>query len=147
MIPKLEYLCKILVIEDEDRLCSAIVAYLKSQGTHPMATATAQEAMHVLDKDEVDLVVLDLKLADDNGLEVLKYIRGSPSLAHLPVLAVSAWDMEPTFYQYLEPGDYLIKPFDMRMLNLMIQQLLQFSKMSSPGDGEETSTMKVSHEA
>ncbi len=146
MIPKFEYLCKILVIEDEDRLCSAIVAYLKSQGTHPMATATAQEAMHALDKDEVDLVVLDLKLADDDGLEVLKHIRRSPRLAHLPVLAVSAWDMEPTFYQYLEPGDYLIKPFDMRMLKLMIQQLLQFPKEVSRDIGDGALVAKVNCE-
>ena len=147
MEPKLEYLCNILVVEDEDWLRSAIVAYLKSQGIHPMAAATMQEAMHALDKDGIDLVVLNLKLIGNDGLKILKHIRESPDLAQLPVLVVSAWDMEPTFYNYLEPGDYLIKPFDMRMLNLMIQQLLQFSKVSSPDDGKETSTVKVSHEA
>lgn len=128
---------KILVIEDEERLCSAIVAYLKSQGAHPTATATVREAVRTLNEERIDLVVLDLKLADGEGLEVLKHIRESPDLAHLPVLVVSAWDMEPTFYNYLEPGDYLMKPFDMRMLSLMIQQLLQFAKAPSPDLSEK----------
>ncbi len=142
---KLEHLCKILVVEDEDRLCSAIVAYLKSQGAHPIATTTAQEAMRALDKDGIDLVVLNLKLISNDGLEILKHIRESPDLAQLPVLVVSAWDMEPTFYNYLEPGDYLIKPFDMRMLKLMIQQFLQFPKDGSPDIGKGELAAKVNY--
>jgi len=116
---------KILVVEDEERLCSAIVAYLKSQGAHPIAAATTQEAVSVLESDEVDLLVLDLNLGSGTGLEVLRHVRRSSELAELPVLAMSAWDMEPASYDYLEPGDYLTKPFDMRLLDLVLRRLLE----------------------
>jgi DNA-binding response OmpR family regulator len=115
---------KILVVEDEERLCSAIVAYLKSQGVDPIATATIQEAISVLGGDEIDMMVLDLNLGG-GGLDVLRHVRGSPELAELPVLAMSAWDMEPACYDYLEPGDYVTKPFDMRLLELMIRRFLE----------------------
>lgn len=123
---------KILVVEDEERLCSAIVAYLKSQGAHPIAAATTREAVRVLESDEVDLLVLDLNLGSGTGLEVLRHVRRSPELAELPVLAMSAWDMEPVSYDYLEPGDYLTKPFDMRLLDLVMQQFLELPQAHSP---------------
>jgi DNA-binding response OmpR family regulator len=128
---------KILVVEDEEQLCSAIVAHLKSQGAQPTATATSQEAVHTLDQDKVDLVVVNLKLVSGKAIEVLRHIRESPDLVHLPVLAVSAWDMEPASYDYLEPGDYLIKPFDMRMLSLMIEQLLEPPQTTALVIGQE----------
>ena len=127
----------ILVVEDEGRLRWIIVAYLRNQGARPTAASTFQEAVCVLNEEEVDLVILDLKLVNDEGLQVLKYIRESPDLSHIPVLAVSAWDMEPTSYDYLEPGDYLVKPFDMRMLSLMIEQLLETSKTTAPAISQE----------
>jgi DNA-binding response OmpR family regulator len=116
---------RILIVEDEERLCSAIVAYLRSQGVHPIARATARDAVVVLDNDEIDLIVLDLNLVSGDGLDVLRHIRGSSELADLPVLAMAAWDMEPASYDYLEPGDYLIKPFDMRFLDIVIRQFIE----------------------
>jgi DNA-binding response OmpR family regulator len=127
----------ILVVEDEARLRWVIVAYLKNQGVHPTAATTFQEAICVLDEEKVDLVVLDLKLINGDGLRVLKYIRESPDLSHIPVLAVSAWDMEPASYDYLDPGDYLIKPFDIRALNLMMRQLLDLPQAAHLNVGEE----------
>jgi DNA-binding response OmpR family regulator len=137
---------KILVIEDEEQLCSAIVAYLKSQGVQPTATTTPQEAVHTLEQDKIDLVVVNLKLVSGEAIELLKHIRGSPDLVHLPILAVSAWDMEPTSYDYLEPGDYLVKPFDMRMLSLMIEQLLEPSQTTALVVGREHVGSEMNHE-
>jgi len=126
----------ILVVEDESQLRWIIVAYLGNQGVRPTAASTFQEAIRVLDEEEVDLVVLDLKLVNDAGLRVLKYIRKSPDLSHIPVLAMSAWDMEPASYDYLEPGDYLLKPFDLRTLNMMIQQFLELPQDTHSNFGE-----------
>jgi DNA-binding response OmpR family regulator len=119
---------KVLVVEDEKRLGLAIAAYLASQGVHPIVMTTAQEAVNTLAEGEVDLVVLDLELTDGDGLDMLRHIRGSLDLVDLPVLAVASWDTDPTFCDYLEPGNYLIKPFDVRTLDWMMQQLLGFSQ-------------------
>jgi len=132
---------RILIVEDEERLRSAIVAYLRSQGVHPIARATVQEAVIALNTDEVDLIVLDLNLVSGDGLDVLRHVRGSSELADLPVLAMSAWDMEPASYDYLEPGDYLTKPFDMRLMDMVIRQFIELprsqpvctSKAAAPG--------------
>jgi DNA-binding response OmpR family regulator len=135
--PRLKDMFNILVVEDEGRLRWIIVAYLRNQGVCPTAASTFQEAVCVLDKGEVDLVVLDLKLVNGEGMHVLKYIRESPDLSHMPVLAMSAWDMEPASHDYLEPGDYLLKPFDLRTLNLMVQRLLEFPQATQVGVGKE----------
>lgn len=140
---------KILVVEDEERLCKAIVAYLKAQGTQPIAMSAVQETVTALDENEIDLVILDLQLDNGGGLQLLKYIRDTSHLVRLPVIVMSTWEMEPSSYDYLEPGDYLMKPFDMRVLNLMMVQLLglpreqsscaygaSLSKVVSPGVDE-----------
>ncbi len=116
---------RILVVEDEARLCTAITAHLKSRGVEPITVRSVQEAINALDRLDFDLAVLDLKAENGEGLEVLRYLRESSSRVDLPVIALSAWDVEPASYDYLEPGDYLIKPFDVRMLDWMIRQLLQ----------------------
>jgi DNA-binding response OmpR family regulator len=115
---------RILVVEDEEQLCVAITAYLKSQGGDSVVTATARGAVDILDSSSVDLVVLDLDLSDGQGLALLRHIRESAILADLPVIGMLAWDVEPVSYEYLEPGDYLTKPFDMRRLDWMIRRLL-----------------------
>jgi DNA-binding response OmpR family regulator len=125
---RVKHMRRILIVEDEERLRSAIVAYLKSQGAHPIASATAQEALSVLDTDDIDMIVLDLNLVSGDGLDVLRHIRGSSELADLPVLAMSAWDMEPASYDYLEPGDYLTKPFDMRLMDMVIRQFIELPR-------------------
>ncbi len=127
----------ILVVEDEARLRLIIVAYLKNQGVHPTAASTLQEAVCALNEEKIDLVVLDLKLVNGEGLQMLKYIRESPDLSHIPVLVVSAWDMEPASYDYLDPGDYLIKPFDIRALNMMMRQLLELPQAAHANVSEE----------
>jgi two-component system phosphate regulon response regulator PhoB len=116
---------RILVLEDEARLCTAITVHLKSRGAEPIVATSVEEAINALDRLDFDLAVLDLKSEDGEGLEVLKYLRESSSRVDMPVIVLSAWDVEPASYNYLEPGDYLIKPFDVRMLDWMIRQLLQ----------------------
>lgn len=118
---------KILVVEDEDRLCEAITAYLKSQGATPLASTTVEQAMGALDSSEVDLMVLSLELNDGQCLDLLRHIRESSALADLPVIGMSAWDVGPVPFGFLEPGDYLVKPFDIRVLDWMIRQQLGLS--------------------
>lgn len=127
---------RILVVEDEARLCTAITVHLKSRGVEPITAWSVQEAIHVLNRPDIDLAVLDLKSDDGKGLEVLKYLRESSSRVDLPVIALSAWDVEPASYSYLEPGDYLIKPFDVRMLDWMIHRLLEPVSGENPKPSE-----------
>jgi DNA-binding response OmpR family regulator len=129
-------MAKILVVESEERLCMAITAYLKSQGADTITTSTAQKAVSMLDESQIDLVALDLQLNDGQGLELLRHIRESPALVDLPVIVMSAWNGESASYEYLEPGDYLMKPFDMRMLDWMIRRLLDLPQDQDLGAAE-----------
>ena len=119
---------KILVVEDEVRLCEAITAHLKSQGAIALASTTVEQAMGALDSSEVDLMVLSLELGDGQGLALLRHIRESSGLADLPVIGMSAWDIRPVPLGFLEPGDYLTKPFDMRLLELVIRRFLDLPR-------------------
>jgi len=76
--------------------------------------------------------VLDIKLSDE--LLILRHLREFSDCADLPVIALSTWDIDPCSFDYLDPGDYLIKPFDIRMLDWMIEQLLEggSERASSP---------------
>ena len=132
---------KILVVEFEDQLCLSIAACLQSLGARVLVTPTVQKATRMIDQGDIDLMILDLELSDGGGLGLLRYVRESSVRAKdLPILVVAAWDTETAFYDYVWPGDYLTKPFDMRTLNLMVRQLLgslleEYSMLTQEGEG------------
>jgi DNA-binding NtrC family response regulator len=68
----------ILVVDDEEAICNLLTAYLKAKGYHVAAAGTAKEALRLVDEVPFHLVVLDVVLADADGLEVLSRLK----LAH-----------------------------------------------------------------
>ncbi|WP_040160577.1 response regulator transcription factor [Nigerium massiliense] len=104
---------RILVVEDEPQLAQTMAYPLEGEGHQIVRAGTAADAVRSLDFDAPDLLVLDLGLPDQDGLEVLRHLRrGSPSL---PVLVVSARALVDDRVRALDLGadDYLTKPFSL----------------------------------
>jgi DNA-binding response OmpR family regulator len=67
----------ILVVDDEPQIRELLSVYLRKQGFQVSTTGTSQETMGVLKETSVDLVVLDIGLADEDGLRLLAEIKKS----------------------------------------------------------------------
>jgi len=102
---------KILVVEDEKPLCDAIKFRLERYGITAFISNTAEEAMKILKKENVDLIWLDIKLPIINGIEFLKIIRNNPDWKDKKVIVVSASGSDEMKKKMGEMGilDFIVK--------------------------------------
>lgn len=109
---------KILIVDDEMMILKMLERILVKENYEVIQALSGEEALLLLEKIEVDGVLLDLSMTGMDGLEVLKKIRENRKWMHLPVILVSAKDEEIDTIIGLELGadDYITKPFKPREL-------------------------------
>ena len=102
---------RVLVVEDEDSLAEPLLKGLAREGFDVRRVATGAAALD--DDGETDVVLLDLRLPDMDGLDVCKQLRARSAV---PIIIVSARGAETDRVVGLELGadDYIVKPFGFR---------------------------------
>lgn len=114
----------ILSVEDDENLQVAIVHYLEDEGYNVLTAASAAEAMTQVKENKVHVVLLDLALPDQSGLQILREIN---DLTEARIIIVSGKDDTTDRIVGLEMGadDYITKPFEMRELYARIKAVLR----------------------
>ena len=114
----------LLVVDDDARLRELLRRYLSDSGFRVTAAADASEARSNLVSFAFDLVVLDVMMPGESGLELTRALRTE---GRIPVLLLTAMAEPEDRVNGLEQGadDYLSKPFEPRELVLRIRNLLQ----------------------
>ena len=126
---------KILVIDDDQRLCAMLRSYLEGHGVSVVARHTAGAGLEALGREAPDAVVLDVMLPDFDGFEACRRIRAS---SEVPVLMLTARGDETDRVVGLELGadDYLPKPFSPRELLARLRAITRRSR-SAPQAQEQ----------
>ncbi len=121
---------KILVVEDEVNIQSLISEALATGKRKVFTAGTLAEACLVVDKNKIDVVVLDRMLPDGDGLEFCAKIRRDPVHKAIPILLLSARGEASDKVLGLKLGadDYLAKPCDLNELRARIEALLRRSE-------------------
>jgi two-component system response regulator RegX3 len=121
---------KVLVVEDEDAIADPLAEGLRREGFEVERVATGQEA---LEAPESDVVLLDLRLPDLDGLEVCRRLR---ERSGVPIIVVSARGEEVDRVVGLELGadDYVVKPFGLRELIARIRAVTRRLEARAAGD-------------
>jgi DNA-binding response OmpR family regulator len=116
---------KILVIEDDRKLSSALVSGIEAAGYEVSAAASAEEGFFLVHRWQPDLLLLDLTLPSRNGLEVLQQIRQEG--IDLRVLILTSHNTIDDRVAGLKTGadDYMGKPFSFPELIARIEALLR----------------------
>src|SRR5436305_9729238 len=114
----------LLVVDDDARLRELLRRYLSESGFRVTAAADASEARSNLASFAFDLVVLDVMMPGESGLELTRALRAE---GRIPVLLLTAMAEPEDRVNGLEQGadDYLAKPFEPRELVLRIRNILQ----------------------
>lgn len=122
---------RILVVEDDRGTRTLIEDVLTDAGYEPLAAANGLEALEVLDRKHVDLMVLDTMMPKMDGYQLLAELRGNEM--DLPVLMVTAKQALPDKKKGFSLGadDYLVKPFEEEELLLRVAALLRRAKIMS----------------
>ena len=120
---------RILIIDDEPHLPHQFARYLKKHGYDVETVADGEAGLQVLQKDSIDLVLLDLRLPKMSGLQVLEQLRSFEQ--ELPVVMLTAYgDVESAVAAMkLGASDYLLKGFDLDELLLVVRRSLETSAM------------------
>jgi len=116
---------KILVVDDEQNIRRMLTRVLSPEGFIVKEADNGLEALKRLQEESYSLVLLDLKMPGLNGIETLKKIREND--LNLPVIMMSAYGSIPEAVEAMKLGalDYLIKPFDIEELKIIIKRAIK----------------------
>lgn len=120
---------RILLLEDEPAIASAIAFALQREGYELIHCLLVRDARREIAAARFDLAVLDVGLPDGNGLDLCRDLRADAQTESLPILMLSARTEELDRVLGLELGadDYVAKPFSPRELVARIRALLRRS--------------------
>ena len=116
----------VLVVDDDPDVRALANKALRQDGHVVLEAASGAEALALVESESPDLVVLDLLMPIQGGLEVLKILRGQLATATLPVVILTAMDDEATTRAGFDLGatDYLTKPFTIPQLAARVRACL-----------------------
>ena len=116
----------ILCIEDEEDIRSFACKVLELEGYHCLQAEGSDAAFRLLEIEEIDLIMLDLKLTEGDGWQILKKILENPKTAAIPVMICTASFDEALQERAQNMGtvDYLIKPLSADILREAVFRVL-----------------------
>jgi two-component system sensor histidine kinase/response regulator len=126
---------RLLIVDDSEANRDMLLRRLDAPGRILKVARSGREALTLLESEPFDLVLLDIRMPDMDGYEVLKRMKVHDTLRHLPVIMISALDELDSVIRCIELGadDYLPKPFDPILLRARIGACLEKKRLR---DGE-----------
>lgn len=122
---------KILIVEDDKNISKLVKYNLEKAGFDCYTALTGEEALEVLSKFSIDLIILDIMLPEIDGFELCRMIKQETKLKNIPVVMLTAKGEEVDRVVGLELGadDYIVKPFSPRELVLRVKAILRRGKI------------------
>lgn len=119
--------CRVLVVDDDHALSRTLVWVLSENGYLVSAIPSGDELFQRLEQEHYDLLLLDIALPGESGIELLKQLKADPRYRELPILMISSLSPEEAGVTALGLGaaDFIAKPFGMRNLLARVKARLR----------------------
>ena len=116
---------KILIVDDEKSILDLLNMVFKKQGYAVKNAPSAEKAIQLMEEDEFDLVLTDVRLPKKSGMDILKYVREKEP--HMPVIMITAYGTIKQAVEAFKAGavDYVLKPFDVEELKIIVEKGLK----------------------
>jgi two-component system chemotaxis response regulator CheY len=118
---------RVLVVDDQQVTRTIVKAVLKSLGFNDIFTADGgKEALLILRRHLIDLIICDWNMPDMTGIEVLKSVRKDPRYEDVPFLMLTAEVYKENIAEAMKAGvtDYIAKPFTAETLSEKLEKVL-----------------------
>ncbi len=128
---------KILIVDDEKEIADLVALYLTNEDFTVFKFYTAKEALECIEREDLDLAILDVMLPNMNGFQICQKIRESH---RYPVIMLTAKGEEIDKITGLTLGadDYITKPFlPLELMARVKAQLRRYKKYNQPSEEEE----------
>jgi two-component system response regulator AtoC len=120
---------KALVVDDERKMRRILQILLERMGIESVGAESAEEALARFGEEKVDLVLTDLKMPGQSGIDLLAQVRASDP--DVPVIVLTAHGTVQTAVDAMKRGafDYVLKPFDLDAIELTIRKALDLKQV------------------
>lgn len=120
---------RILIVDDDLSLCHFLTKALAKKEYQVISCHSAEDAMKVVSGKETDLILLDNKLPDRNGIELLKEIKRE--LPKVPIIIMTAFGTTETAIEAMRLGafDYILKPFELDEISELVDKGMEAHKL------------------
>ena len=124
---------KILVVDDDKNIRKLMTVVLESEGFTVISASDGEKALDIMDKETIDMVIVDIMMPNIDGYEFTKSVRETN--AKLPIIMVSAKQLAEDRKKGFVAGidDFMVKPIDTEELVLHVRALLRRAKINSEG--------------
>jgi two-component system, NtrC family, response regulator PilR len=120
---------RVLLVDDERSLLLIMSQALDSQVDEIQQTETAEQALEIMEKDDFDLVITDLKLPGLSGLDLFQEARNRGCQSDFIIITAFASAASAIKALKLGAADYLMKPFDIEELRIVVKRVLSHRSM------------------
>lgn len=124
---------KVLIVDDEPNIVMSLDYLFRKHGYQVFLGRNGEEALHLLEEEVPDLILLDIMMPKVNGYEVCRHVKSQARLASCKVVFMSAKGKEADIEKGMEMGAdlYVPKPFSTRTLMKQVTALLDGAGPSS----------------
>ena len=125
---------RILIVDDEEVLRDVLDAVLRREGFDVVSASSGEEALSLLDGEEIDLVILDIMLPGISGIDTLRSMRISNP--HLPVIVITAFSSIDGAIEAMKYGayHYIPKPFKNEEVIITVNKALEQRRLSNENE-------------
>lgn len=118
---------RLLLVEDEEDIAALIKLQAEISGYKLHVEVDGLNGLRAIEREKPDLVILDVMLPGQSGLDLCRKVKGNPDLKNIPVIMISAKSEELDVVLGLELGadDYVTKPFSAKILFSRIRAVLR----------------------
>lgn len=124
---------KILLVDDDPRICNLLCRYLRQEGFQTISANNGAEMWELFKQESPDLIILDLKLPDEDGLTLARKLRSESDIGII-MLTGKADPVDRIVGLELGADDYITKPFDERELLARVRSLLRRTSSNGQKD-------------
>ena len=138
----------VLVVDDERTIRELMISFLVKEGYEVLAAQNAREAMRHIEREELDLILLDIRLPDASGEDVLDYLRGRERIqgeTRIPVIVISGVITRHLAPRLIKRGadGLIVKPFEFGRVSGEIQRVLETAARRSDTEEKKSKTLKT----
>ena len=122
---------KILIIDDQPAILESLSMFFSENGYIVNTAEFGKEGLKMVESEQPDIVILDIKLPDANGIDVLKEIKSKYD--HIVVIIITAFSVMDTAIEAMKYGafDYVHKPINIKELDICVQKAIATIKLKN----------------
>jgi DNA-binding response OmpR family regulator len=130
----------VLAVDDNATARKTLELRLHSKGYQVDTAADGYEALELIEQNHYDVVLLDRKMPEFSGIEMLRELRNRHSVSELPVIMLTSTENSEAIVEALQVGanDYIIKPGELAVIDARIRAMI--SVMPTSGNWKNAST-------